>query len=254
MHMRLRDWLIVLMLFSPLWSVDSFAAKPQLLKLQGRSAVDGYQVELEEADWRWLREQGSLRLGASAPDYVPFEVTISDRYLEGITADFAVLLSQLLHIPIEVKRYRSRAEVIAALKQGHVDLLGTANDFEVADPQLLMSRTYAEDAPALVTRLGDSVRLTADLAGQRVAMLDHYLRPEAVEAVYPKAHLQLYDSTLSAIGAVAFGGADLYLGDSLSAGYLINNSYLNNVQLAGFARLEVNAFGFSVSADRKSVV
>lgn len=83
MHMRLRDWLIVLMLFSPLWSVDSFAAKPQLLKLQGRSAVDGYQVELEEADWRWLREQGSLRLGASAPDYVPFEVTISDRYLEG---------------------------------------------------------------------------------------------------------------------------------------------------------------------------
>lgn len=249
MQMSLRVWLIALTLLSPFWSVDSFAAKPQLLKLQGRSVVDDYQVELEDADWRWLREQGSLRLGASAPDYAPFEVTISDKYLEGITADFAVLLSQLLHIPVEVKRYRTRGEVIAALKQGNVDLLGTANDFEAADPQLLMSRTYAEDAPALVTRLGDSARLTPDLEGQRVAMLDHYLRPEAVYAVYPKAHLQLYDSTLSAIGAVAFGGADIYLGDSLSAGYLINNSYLNNVQLAGFARLDVNAFGFSVSAD-----
>ncbi|APC18403.1 hybrid sensor histidine kinase/response regulator [Pseudomonas frederiksbergensis] len=249
MHMSLRVWLIALTLLSPFWSLDSFAAKPQLLKLQGRSAVDGYQVELEEADWRWLREQGSLRLGASAPDYAPFEVTINDKYLEGITADFAVLLSQLLHIQVEVKRYRSRGEVISALKQGNVDLLGTANDFEAADPQLLMSRTYAEDAPALVTRTGDSARLTADLAGQRVAMLDHYLRPEAVEAIYPKAHLQLYDSTLSAIGAVAFGGADVYLGDSLSASYLINNSYLNNVQLAEFARLDVNAFGFSVSAD-----
>ncbi|PGZ92843.1 hypothetical protein COE65_31215, partial [Bacillus sp. AFS051223] len=86
---------------------------------------------------------GRLRLGASAPDYAPFEVTISDKYLEGITADFAVLLSQLLHIPVEVKRYRTRGEVIAALKQGNVDLLGTANDFEAADPQLLMSRTYA---------------------------------------------------------------------------------------------------------------
>lgn len=249
MHMNVRVWLVLLTLLSLFWSLDSFAAKPQLLKLQGRSTVDGYRVELEEADWRWLREQGSLRLGASAPDYAPFEVTINDKYLEGITADFAVLLGQLLHIQVEVKRYPSRGEVISALKQGNVDLLGTANDFEAADPQLLMSRAYAEDAPALVTRTGDSSRLTADLAGQRVAMLDHYLRPEAVKAIYPKAHLQLYDSTLSALGAVAFGGADIYLGDSLSAGYLINNSYLNNVQLAGFARLDVNAFGFSVSAD-----
>ncbi len=249
MHMNLRAWLVVLMLFSPLWSVDSFAAKPQLLKLQGRSTVDDNRVELEEADWRWLREQGRLRLGASAPDYAPFEVTINDKTLEGITADFAALLSQLLHIKVEVKRYPSRGEVISALKQGNIDLLGTANDFEAADPKLLMSSAYAEDAPALVTRTGDSARLTADLAGQRVAMLDHYLRPEAVEAIYPEAHLQLYDSTLSALGAVAFGRADVYLGDSLSAGYLINNSYLNNVQLAGFARLDVNAFGFSVSAD-----
>ncbi|RON07337.1 hybrid sensor histidine kinase/response regulator [Pseudomonas brassicacearum] len=249
MHMSLRIWLIALTLLSTFWSLDSFAAKPQLLKLQGRSAVDGYRVELEETDWRWLREQGSLRLGASAPDYAPFEVTINDAYLEGITADFALLLSQLLHIKVEVKRYPSRGAVIAALKQGNVDLLGTANDFEAADPQLLMSRAYAEDAPALVARTGDSARLTADLSGLRVAMLDHYLRPEAVEAVYPQARLQLYPSTLSAIGAVAFGGADAYLGDSISASYLINNSYLNNVQLAGFARLDINAFGFAVSAD-----
>ncbi|MCU1751624.1 transporter substrate-binding domain-containing protein [Pseudomonas sp. 6D_7.1_Bac1] len=249
MHMSVRAWLVVLTVFSSFWSLDSFAAKPQLLKLQGRSAVDGYQVELEEADWRWLREQGSLRLGASAPDYAPFEVTINHKFLEGITADFAVLLSQLLHIKVEVKRYPSRGAVITALKQGNVDLLGSANDFEAADPQLLMSRAYAEDAPALVAREGDSARLPADLSGLRVAMLDHYLRPEAVEAVYPMARLQLYPSTLSAIGAVAFGGADVYLGDSISASYLINNSYLNNVQLTEFARLDVNAFGFSVSAD-----
>ncbi|MGH8368403.1 MAG: ATP-binding protein, partial [Pseudomonas sp.] len=85
--------------------------------------------------------------------------------------------------------------------------------------------------------------------GKRVAMLYHYLPPKAVEDFYPKASLQLYPSTLSAIGAVAFGQADVYLGDAISANYLINRNYLNNVQLADFSRMEVSNFSFSVKRD-----
>ncbi|EXF94440.1 histidine kinase [Pseudomonas fluorescens HK44] len=249
MHMRLHAWLVVSMLLSPWYTADTFAQESESLHLLGRSTVEGYRVALAPADWRWLRETGRLRLGASAPDYPPFESTINDYDFEGITADFADLLAQLLRIKVEVTRYDSREAVINALKQGKIDLLGTANDFEAADPQLLMSRAYAEDTPVLVAKVGDNARLTADLSGLRVAMLDHYLRPEAVEAVYPEARLTLYPSTLSAIGAVAFGRADVYLGDSISARYLISNNYLNNVQSAQFSRMEVNTFGFSMSAE-----
>lgn len=249
MHMRLRVWLVALTLLSPWYAADTFAQDPEPLHLLGRSTVEGYRVELAPADWRWLRDRGRLRLGASAPDYPPFESKINDYDFEGITADFADLLAQLLRIKVEVTRYESREAVINALKQGEVDLLGTSNNFEAADRQLLMSNAYAEDAPVLVAKVGDSARLTADLSGLRVAMLDHYLRPEAVQAIYPEARLTLYPSTLSAIGAVAFRQADAYLGDSISARYLINNNYLNNVQLAQFSRMEVNAFGFSMSAE-----
>ncbi|WP_347927457.1 transporter substrate-binding domain-containing protein [Pseudomonas helvetica] len=249
MHMRLRVWLVALTLFSPWYAANTFAQEPEPLHLLGRSTVEGYRVELAPADWRWLRDKGSLRLGASAPDYPPFESTINDYDFEGITADFADLLAQLLRIKVEVTRYESREAVINALKRGEIDLLGTANNFEAADPQLLMSRAYAEDAPVLVAKEGDSARLTEDLSGVRVAMLDHYLRPEAVKESYPEARLRLYPSTLSAIGAVAFGRADAYLGDSISARYLINNNYLNNVRLTQFARMEVNTFGFAVSAE-----
>ncbi|MDR9749996.1 transporter substrate-binding domain-containing protein [Pseudomonas sp. SZMC_28357] len=222
---------------------------PRVLNLLGRSSVEGYRVELSVADERWLRDKGTLRLGASAPDYPPFELTLNDFDFEGITADYADLLGQLLKVKVEVLRYGSRDAVIGALKAGQIDLLGTANGYEVADRQLRVSRGYADDTPALVTRIGETGKPPADLAGLNVATLNHYLVPADIEAFYPKARLQLYPSTLSAIGAVAFGRADVYIGDAISASYLINHNHLNNVQLVDFARLEATPFGFATRAD-----
>ncbi|WP_458129641.1 transporter substrate-binding domain-containing protein [Pseudomonas sp. Z2-11] len=224
-------------------------AAPESLQVLGRSTVSGYSVSLDAADRAWLRDKGSLLLGASAPDYAPFGITGNGHEYEGLTADYAGLLGQLLQVDVQVRRYPSRAEALQALRGGAIDMLGSANGFEAGDPELAMSQAYADDQPTLVTRAGDNRKLAPDLAGKRVAMLYHYLPPEAVKAFYPKASLQLYPSTLSAIGAVAFGQADVYLGDSISAHYLITKNYLNNVQLADFSRLEVQPFAFALARD-----
>ncbi|WP_322846547.1 transporter substrate-binding domain-containing protein [Pseudomonas sp. B33.4] len=237
-----RCWLLGLAVFAN----TTLAAPVETLHVLGRSSVDGYSVQLDGQDWSWLRSKGTLRLGASAPDYSPFAITSNGNDYEGLTADYAELLSQLLNIHIEVRRYASRSEVLAALKSGEVDMLGTSNGFEAADPDLAMSQAYADDVPTLVTRVGDSQNLSPDLAGKQVAMLYHYLPPEQVKAFYPHATVRLYPSTLSAIGAVAFGSADVYLGDSISANYLINKNYLNNVQLADFSQMEVQNFAFAM--------
>jgi len=246
MNTLLRHGLLGLLLLGVLGNA---LAAPQMLKLHGRSDVSDYSVGLDEADWSWLRGKGTLVLGSSAPDYSPFSITSNRHDYEGITADYAQLMEQLLHVKVRVQRYASRNEVLAALKAGDVDMLGSSNGFEAADLELQLSEAYAEDQPTLVSRVGDSQNLDPELAGKRVAMLYHYLPPKAVEAFYPKASLQLYPSTLSAIGAVAFGQADVYLGDAISANYLINRNYLNNVQLADFSRMEVSNFSFSVKRD-----
>ncbi|WP_434562313.1 transporter substrate-binding domain-containing protein [Pseudomonas sp. Z4-20] len=224
-------------------------AEPESLRVLGRSTVSDYSASLDEADRRWLRQKGRLLLGASAPDYPPFSLTANGRDYEGLTADYAELLGQLLHVEIQVRRYASRDASLQALRDGEIDLLGTANGFEASDPALVMSQAYADDLPTLVARVDDSEDVPTDLAGKRVAMLYHYLPPDQVEAFYPDATLQLFPSTLSAIGAVAFGQADVYLGDSISAHYLISKNYLNNVQLVDFSRMEVQPFAFAVSRD-----
>ncbi|PQZ83719.1 MULTISPECIES: transporter substrate-binding domain-containing protein [Pseudomonas] len=245
---RLLAFMVILLM-----GLSSLAAmaldEPHRLRLLGHSTVENLNVHLQEADWRWLRERRTLVMGVSAPDYAPFDLTNNNDELEGISADYAAMIAQVLHVTIEVRRFDTRDEVIEALKVGALDFVASANGYEAADPQLVLSRSYANDQPVLVTRAGDSHSLSADLAGKRVAMLYHYMQPGVVQAFYPQAQLQLFASTFEAIGAVAFGLADVYLGDAISTPYLINKNHLNNVRMADFSALEVNPFGFAFTRD-----
>ncbi|WMI97569.1 transporter substrate-binding domain-containing protein [Pseudomonas chlororaphis subsp. aurantiaca] len=213
-----------------------------------------HSLRLSDADWRWLEHKGKLVLGTSAPDYSPFDITTSGKDYEGLTADVTGLLSDLFEIPIEVRSYRSRAEVIDALKSGEVDFLGSSNRFEAIDSALALSDSYAEDQPSLSTRVNDFDTLPSDLEGKRIAMLDHYLPADTVHAFYPGATLEVYPSSLSAMGAVAFGQADVYLGDTISANYLINNRYLNNVQLTDFSEMQAKHFSFALTRQNQRLL
>ena len=220
-------------------------AAPVELQLLGRSQREVPALTLSEGDRHWLRDKGVLILGTSSPDYAPFDISAGSDYFEGLTADYASLVSQLLQVEIKVRRYDTRAEVIEALKNHQVDLLGTANAYEMADNQLAFSSPYALDTPVLVSRIGAPGSSSSAPKTLRLAMLYHYQPQEVVKAQYPDADVQLYASTLGAIGAVAFGQADWYLGDAISTNYLINKNYLNNVYLKGFSALEGLPFSFA---------
>lgn len=217
---------------------------PQVLDVLTRSGLENVQLRLDEQDRQWLREHPVLRMGVSGPDYPPFEITRNQHELEGLTADYADLLGQLLGVRIEVRRFSNRQVLITALKDGELDLLGTSNQFETADPEIVLSRAYAEDQPMLVTRVDDPQ--PAELVGKRISVVEDYLPLSSVQRVYPGADVQRYPSAMDALGAVAFGADDVYLGDFISANYLINTNYRNDLQLAGPAGLDANPFGFAL--------
>ncbi|AXJ04255.1 hybrid sensor histidine kinase/response regulator [Pseudomonas fluorescens] len=221
------------------------ATEAQRLEIVSRTRLEGVQVRLDEQDKQWLSAHRVLRIGASWPDYPPFELTRKRHELEGLTADYADAIAQILNIAVEVWCYPDRESAMAALKAGDLDLLGTSNNFEIADPQLMLSRAYAEDQPMWVTRLDEP--LPGDLAGKRIAMVDDYLPASTIEEAYPQVSLQRYRSIFDALGAVAFGRDALYLGDFISASYLINTHFYNDLQLAGPSGLDANPFGFALA-------
>lgn len=224
------------------------AAQPESegYALLSRTLPGHLQVQLDSSQQAWAASKTRLVLGTSAPDYPPFDLTISNHEYEGFTADYAGLLSETTGLPIEVKRYASRGDAIEALEKGDIDLLGTSNGFEAQNTDVVLSTPYAVDQPVLVTRERETRSLAEGLAGLRLSMVYHYLPMDEVKALYPNAIITSFPSFQNAINAVAFEQADVFLGDAISTHYMINKGYLNNLRMANFGKHEAHGFSFAV--------
>ena len=228
--------------------------KPESFPLLSRSGTYHMEVPLDKQQRYWLHEKRELQLGASAPDYPPFDMTVSGQDFEGLTADYAGILAKALNVSIKVKRFTSRDAAIKALEDGSIDVLGTSNGFEAANQNLLLSAPYASDQPVLVTREGETRSLSDGLAGLRLSMVYHYLPLDEVKALYPNAIIQSYPSTQNAINSVAFDQADVFLGDTISTHYMINKGYLKNIKMANFGKHEAHGFSFAVRRDNPQLL
>ncbi|XXE52910.1 transporter substrate-binding domain-containing protein [Pseudomonas sp. R1-15] len=249
MYRCLRE--LLLLSCAGLYAATLMAAPqlPERYTLLSRATADPMQIRLDAPHRAWLQGRQELVLGTSAPDYPPFDLSTSGRDYEGMTADYAGVVAQATGLPMKVLRFSSRGDAIAALESGQIDLLGSANGFEASNPGIALSKPYAVDQPVLVTRTGDSPSLTEDLEGLRLSMAYHYLPLDEIRKLYPKAQITTYTSYQNAINAVAFGQADVFLGDTVSTHYLINKGYLSNVRMASFGKHETYGFSFAVRRD-----
>ncbi|MFJ1341135.1 transporter substrate-binding domain-containing protein [Pseudomonas caricapapayae] len=223
-------------------------------QLLARSVSSSAPLVLSTEDSAWLKNKQRLLLGTTAPDYPPFDINVSNSDYEGLTADYAGLISELLGIPVTVRRFADRAQAIAALHAGKIDLLGSSNAFEAADAQLVLSHSYTDDQPVIAIGSGKSLGLNQTLEGLRLAMVDHYLPGPLVAALYPQAKLQLYSSNLAGLSAVSLGHADVFLGDAVSSDYLITRVYLGSVQIDHFIKNLRGTFGFAVSRNNPTLL
>ncbi|MDU9394868.1 transporter substrate-binding domain-containing protein [Pseudomonas sp. zfem002] len=242
---RRYGWLLQLVVLC-VWMGGALAwdETPTLL---ARSSLDeGLRLQLGDDDRHWLWARRTLWLGVSRPDRSPFDIMTTGRDYEGLTADYAGLLGQLLGVEIRVRRYASRAEALQALSAGEIDLLGTANADEAARNGLLLSEPYAPNHAVLVSRSNEAVP-DPGRPGIRLAMREGYLAEAHVRQLFPQARLTVYPSVLNALGAVAFGQADLFLGNALGTRYLRQKSYLTQLQLSPTELFENNHYGFAIS-------
>jgi two-component system sensor histidine kinase EvgS len=253
MSKGLKDYWILAIFACMGFSAQADTASAERYSLLSRSNPAHMDVTLDRAQWQWVRNKRELILGTSAPDYPPFDMTLTGHDYEGFTADYAGIIGRALDLPVRVQRYESRDAAVAALQDGEIDLLGSANGYEASKNNIALSTPYAVDQPVLVTRIGESRSLSDNLNGLRLSMVYHYLPPEAISALYPKARLQTFPSFQSAINAVAFNQADVFLGDTISTHYLINKGYLNNVQMANFGKHEANGFSFAIRIENSTL-
>ena len=251
MPRRIKDYLIVLSAGLCLnTTVVAAQMEPQHFTLLSRAGSLQLDTQLDKAQRQWLQNKRELVLGTALPDYPPFDLTSSGQDYEGLTADYAGILAKALAMPVKVVRYPTREASIQALETGEIDLLGSSNGFEAANPRLTLSEPYAVDQPVLVTREGETRSLSEGLAGLRLSLVYHYLPLDEVQKLYPKAIIRAYPSYQNALNAVAFDQADVFLGDTISTHFMINKGYLKSIRMANFGKHEAYGFSFALRQDQ----
>lgn len=109
MPSRIKDYLILMAAgLSLSTSVPAAHTSSESLTLLSRSSAAHLEVQLDQSQRQWIKNKRELILGTSAPDYPPFDLTVSGHEYEGYTADYAGILGESTGLAIKVQRFESR--------------------------------------------------------------------------------------------------------------------------------------------------
>lgn len=226
------------------------AEEGKALLVHGRSSIDHLNFQLDGDAWSWLGRKRELVLGTSLPDVPPFDISVSERDYEGISADYVGILGKVLGVKVSVRRFATRQAALQALAEGRVDLLARSNDIAGYEDRFVLSSPYAADLPMEVTRIDEA----ASGAGMRLATVAYYRPTALIKQYYPTARIEVYPGYQQALAAVAFGQADLFLGNAVAANYQIVQGYYGSLQLGNFSAVPRGALKFVLRKEDKDLL
>ena len=234
-----RVLLGVLMLLS-----SHLCAEP--LSLLSRATNSSVALTLTTAQRQWLAQKAVLRVGVYLPDRPPLDMTANQQDYEGLSADYLDVLARGLGVRLQINRYASQEQALAALQQGEVDLIPRINHLKPEHADLLLSAPYAYDQAVLISKFGTHWPNDQPPAGTTVLFDPDWIAQERVAALFPRMQVETVYSTDQGLGLVAYGEGRVLLTDAISAQYLVERSYQQSLKQTIQRDSEGQGFSFAV--------
>ncbi|AHG21013.1 hypothetical protein Z042_16455 [Chania multitudinisentens RB-25] len=239
----------LLLIVTALGTFPARAETPISLHLLNRSVLNTELMQLPEADWQWLRQKKVLIFGAVQPDNPPLDIIYAKNTYEGLTADYLGLIGEQLDLAVKVQLYSSPEAALQALMRGEVDILDPSLFFP--ENRLLLTQPYVIDPLVFVTRVSDPPLYVMPQNDKQWVTLARYQTTDGVLAHYPHTKFIFDSSAIDAIGKVAFGRADIFLGGFISANYMINRNFRHLVRVTRFPEVGVSRLSFVLAPDNE---
>lgn len=241
----MKTFLIILLVFFAFTASAIQPGKPLLLL--ARSHEEIVEPGLSSSEWRWVREHRKIRLAVWQPMMPPYDITTGLNDYGGINADFIGLMAENLGVDIEIVRYATYSDALAALRKGEVDFIPQAGNNQKKQG-LVLSVPYSKNIAVEVINTEDP----SDKMVKKIAISPVYDSKSVLER-YPGAELVTFSSSRHALEALAFHKIDLFFSDATTARYLASQSHFNNLY---FRPVEstLYASGFSYAAMPKMQV
>jgi two-component system sensor histidine kinase EvgS len=204
----------------------------QPLMINSRESFTPNRFHLNDSVWRWLGEKRAINVAVWRPSIPPLDMFTTEGHYEGITADYVLLISQMLGLRANVHEYPNRGAAIAALNNGSADLVvDPSGKMFPLDSALVMSDRVVSDNPVLVRPRGVGNGPFRYKTGMQLAVSQWYLDYAWLEQRFPHARIVRFESDDAALSSVAFGNSDFYIGSLVTTTYLIDRNYSSYLEV-----------------------
>ena len=198
-----------------------------LVEQEAEAAADPLTPE-ERA---FVAAHGPIRY-APDPLFPPFEFLDSSGVARGITPDLLTVMGKKLGVEFRTVAYPTWSDVLEAVQQGKVDLLGTLTRTPEREGFLLFSRPYLSVPYVLFARQNGSAPETIEeMASRRLGVVRNYGINTWLSAVHPNIHPVAVEDTATGLTMVATGQLDALL-ETLPVGtHIVREKSLTNIRI-----------------------
>jgi diguanylate cyclase (GGDEF)-like protein/PAS domain S-box-containing protein len=205
-------------------------------RLQGfiyGQAQQNHQDDFSLAERAWLRAHPVLRVGVHT-DFAPFEWLDDKGNYVGLSADYIALVADYLGVKIEVVTGKDWSEVLNQAKNGEIELLANVTPTPERQQYLNFSEPYSNYPIVIIDNgKGAYVRDLQQLSGKQVVIVVGYFLEELLKHDHPELQQVRAKNVQDALKRLNNGEADAYVGDAVSANYVIKTEGLLNLRFTG---------------------
>jgi two-component system sensor histidine kinase EvgS len=204
----------------------------------GRPLLGTDRVALTPAEQHWLDGHPSIpvALNGSLGSLGQLD---ADLQAQGIGPDYLELIGRRTGLQFKYAAARNYAELEAMLDTGKALLAPVYTPPPSPSPGIRMLAPYLRSSVVVMARPDAAVQgprrihHLQELEGRRVAMVAGFFLEEAVRREHPGIRLQMYPDLALALGSVASGDSDAFVGNDYAARYASAQQFGGRLQLTG---------------------
>ncbi|MBF0383710.1 MAG: bacteriohemerythrin, partial [Magnetococcales bacterium] len=217
--------------------LDNITAKEKL-QIHGRwltvaGGLDEQKVELTAEEKAWIANNPQI-LVHNEMDWPPFNYNKGGQPL-GYSIDYMNLVAKKLGIKVEYISGPTWGQFLEKIQHDELDVLLNIVNTDERRKYLLFTDSYIKAKAAIVTlKERMDLKKLSHLENRTVAIPKGFFFEEMLKNHYPKIKLKLVDNAQQGLQAVSMGEVDATIGEDVVLLYLINESFMTNLKLAGF--------------------
>lgn len=188
------------------------------------------EVNLDSESQRWLIRHAVLRVGVWSHTLPPYSVEFEKNAFEGLSADYLAIVAKTLNLPVEIKRYKTRLELVEALNNKQVDLIPYYPQAANHETKLALSIPYSLAQSVLISRR--QAKFDRELKDSRYRLM--YYGDDELKALlhkrYPQATLSPASPPLWAYTDTALNEDTVFWSNSATQRYLSQRGLQNIIE------------------------